>query len=85
MAQLWSVSEGILVLFFGSKFSIWKSVALREEVRRNLLSGCFRLISVRFHSFSFLQNKKKGKYLQTKFPQQQQRQQACSEARKCRW
>lgn len=39
MAQLCSVSEGILVLLVGSKLSIWKRVALREDVRRNLWSG----------------------------------------------
>lgn len=40
MAQLWRVSDGILVLFVGSKLGIENSVALREEVSRNLPSGC---------------------------------------------
>ena len=39
MAQVWSVSDGILVLFVGSKLSMSNSVALREEVTRNLWSG----------------------------------------------
>jgi hypothetical protein len=51
MAQDWSVSEGILVPFLGSKLAIWKSVALREEVRRNLLSGYFSSVSIPPFSF----------------------------------
>jgi hypothetical protein len=39
MAQLCSVSEGILVLLVGSKLGMSKSVALRADVRRNFPSG----------------------------------------------
>jgi hypothetical protein len=39
MAQDCKASDGILVLFVLSKLSSWKSVALREEVSRNLWSG----------------------------------------------
>ena len=39
MAQDCTVSEGMRVLFVGSKFGIWKTVALRVDVRMNFLSG----------------------------------------------
>jgi hypothetical protein len=51
MAHDWSVSEGSLVLLLGSKLAIWKSVAFREEVRRNLLSG---YVCVKIYPFPLL-------------------------------
>lgn len=49
----WSVSEGRVVLFEGSKLGIWKRVALRAEVRRYFLSGCFHVSIFPLCSYEF--------------------------------
>jgi hypothetical protein len=45
IAQTWRVSDGILVLFVGSKLGISKVETLRHEVRRNLWSGYLLLVT----------------------------------------